>query len=423
MASGQPLTEGKDSAFTALISGNIDLVRFAFVSFRSRALGLVFVVSVVASGCSHVHSAADSTTSTTTTTPAASATGESVYANLGNFTVGVTTLRLSTGNDVEVWYPANGGVGVGADVYDVRSFLPAALSQRLGAGVHAYVSTIANRNVSVGAAGETFPLVVFSHGYGGFRDESTFLMTRLASWGMVVAAPEQPSSDLAHVLAPAASRVQSDVEDLRATIDLMQHANAPGSPFAGRVDLSKIATVGFDAGGPAAATEAADPRVDGYVVLAANNAASAGSDQLSHAVLPKKPSLFVAGAADRIASVDNTNALYRVAPPPSYEWVLAGAGHNAFDDLCVVAKDQGGLIAWADKGGIGSAFPAALRTDLTDGCAPPDLDVTKTWTVIDQVVTAFLRHLIGPDSTPVGLGPAGVRTIGGVKVSVSARLG
>jgi dienelactone hydrolase len=403
-----------------LISGNIYLVRFALVSFRSRALGFVLVVSVVASGCSHGHPAAESTT---TSAPAASTAGETVYARLGNFTVGVTTLRLSTGNDVEVWYPANGGVGVGADAYDFRSFLPAALSQRLGAGVHAYVSTIANRNVEAGAAGETFPLVVFSHGYAGFRDESTFLMTRLASWGMFVAAPDHPSRDLAHVLAPAAGHVQSDVDDLRATIDLLQHANASGGPFAGRIDLSKIATVGFDAGGPAAATVAADPRVDGYVVLAANNGASAGSDQLSHTVLPKKPSLFVAGAADRVASVADTTALYRAAPPPSYEWVLAGAGHNAFDDLCVAAKDQGGLIGVADKGGIGSSFPAALRTDLTDGCVPPDLDVTKTWTVIDQVVTAFLRHLIGPDPAAVGVGPAGARTIDGVNVSVAARLG
>jgi hypothetical protein len=51
---------------------------------------------------------------------------------------------------------------------------------------------------------------------------------------------------------------------------------------------------------------------------------------------------------------------------------------------------------------------------MTDGCAPPDLDVTKGWTVIDQVVTAFLRHVIGPDSTAVDVGPSGARPDDGV---------
>ena len=114
--------------------------------------------------------------------------------------------------------------------------------------------------------------------------------------------------------------------------------------------------------------------------------------------------------------------MYRAAPAPSYEWVLGGAGHNAFDDLCIVAKQQGGLIALADRSGIGSLFPASLRSVVTDGCAPPDLEITKTWTVIDQVVTAFLRHVVGPDPAAVGIGPPGTRTVNGVNVTVVARL-
>ena len=35
-----------------------------------------------------------------------------------------------------------------------------------------------------------FPLVVFSHGYGGLRTQSSFLTAHLASWGFVVAAPD-----------------------------------------------------------------------------------------------------------------------------------------------------------------------------------------------------------------------------------------
>jgi dienelactone hydrolase len=415
MASGQPLPEGNGPAFTALIRGNIHLVRSLVMKIVHRCSAFAVVLTFLAAGCSHSHSAADSTSSSP---PSTSLTGTSVYAALGNFTVGVTTLHLPTGNDVEVWYPANGGVGVGDDTYDVRSFLPTSVTDRLDPSVHDYVSTIANRNVEAGAPGEEFPLVVFSHGYAGFRDESTFLMTRLASWGMFVAAPEHPSRDLAHVLAPTAGHVPSDVDDLRATIDLLQRANATNSPFNDRIDLSKIAVVGYDAGASAAMTVAADPRVDGYVVLAADTSPSAGN---SGPALPEKPSLFVGAANDRVAPVAETTALYRAASAPSYEWVLSGAGHNAFDDLCVVAKNQGGLITLFEHAGIGSSFPASLRTRVTDGCAPPNLDITKTWTAIDQVVTGFLRTVVGPDRTAVGVGPAGNRTIDGVPVTVSVR--
>jgi dienelactone hydrolase len=340
-----------------------------------------------------------------------------VYAHVGSFTVGVTTLHLADGSAVEVWYPANGGVGVGSDTYDVRSFLPPAVASRLGPKVHAYVSTDANRNAPVGAAGERFPLVLFSHGTAGFRDQATFLTTWLASWGMVVAAPDHPSRDLADTAARPAAGIPSDVDDLVGTIALMERENArAGGPFKGHVDLSKIAVVGFDAGGLAAMRLAADRRIAGYVAL--------GSDLGAANVRPPaKPSLFLAGSLDRVAPPATTTVAYRAAPAPSYEWVLGGAGHNAFTDLCIVAKPQGGLVAFAEQSGIGSVFPPALRRVVTDGCAPPDLAVLKTWPIVDQVVTAFLRHVIGPDRVAAALGPSGVHTIDGVTVTVSARGG
>ena len=56
-----------------------------------------------------------------------------------------------------------------------------------------------------------FPVVLFSHGFTGIRVQSSFLMSHLASWGMVVVAPEHPSRDLTNVLggtAPAQVRAQ-----------------------------------------------------------------------------------------------------------------------------------------------------------------------------------------------------------------------
>ena len=47
--------------------------------------------------------------------------------------------------------------------------------------------------------GGPYPLVLFSHGFAGYRLQSTFLTTHLASWGFVVAAVEHPYRNLTAV--------------------------------------------------------------------------------------------------------------------------------------------------------------------------------------------------------------------------------
>ena len=117
-----------------------------------------------------------------------------------------------------------------------------------------------------------YPLVVFSHGYAGFRDQSTFLTARLASWGFIVAAPDHYSRDLTEVLGgpTGATAKTTDVQDLKATIALMRAQNASGtSPFYRHVDLSLIGAVGHSAGGAAVeALAATDPQVKTFIGLA-----------------------------------------------------------------------------------------------------------------------------------------------------------
>ena len=45
------------------------------------------------------------------------------------------------------------------------------------------------------------PLLVFSHGNSGYRQQSTFLTTHLASWGFVVAAPDHVGNTFGEMLA------------------------------------------------------------------------------------------------------------------------------------------------------------------------------------------------------------------------------
>ena len=114
--------------------------------------------------------------------------------------------------------------------------------------------------------------MVFSHGYAGFRDQSTFLTARLASWGFVVAAPDHYSRDLTEVLGgpTAATAKTTDVQDLKATIALMKaEDDSAASPFSHHVDLGLIGAVGHSAGGAAVeALAATDRQVTTFVGLA-----------------------------------------------------------------------------------------------------------------------------------------------------------
>ncbi len=60
-----------------------------------------------------------------------------------------------------------------------------------------------------------FPLVLFSHGFAGFRLTSTALTTHLASWGFVVIAPDYLERGLAGVLGegPANPRPDTQIAD------------------------------------------------------------------------------------------------------------------------------------------------------------------------------------------------------------------
>ena len=114
--------------------------------------------------------------------------------------------------------------------------------------------------------------MLFSHGSSGFRYQSSFLTSHLASWGMVVAAPDHWSRDLYHftdrILGGPAVTPNDSVDDLRFTRALMEteHATA-GSRFEGHLVTDMVAAMGHSAGGFSVLVLASDPEIDGYVSL------------------------------------------------------------------------------------------------------------------------------------------------------------
>jgi dienelactone hydrolase len=365
---------------------------------------------------------------TTTTTPVDPA-DLTAFAEPGPYPVGATTLQLPSGPLVEVWYPAVEGT-TGTVTYDARDFTPEALEPLLTEDASATFSFEGARDVDV--ADGTFPVVLFSHGFTGFRLQSSFLTSHLASHGMIVVAPDHPTRDLENVIgeiladgipsapptteAPdttdspeeeaeqAAERAANLAEtsgELLGALDLLVAENAvAGGRFEGRVDAERVAALGHSAGGGTILAAALDERVDGYVSMAAGGPRDDGD-------FPDRPSFFLAGATDEIVTpAERTRPAFEAAPPPTRYWEIEAAGHNAFDDFCTFG-DGTGIIGVARASGLGpflDAVPSIVALG-EDGCLPPAAPVEQAFPIIRHGVTSWLRWLFEEDEEPVGIGP------------------
>jgi dienelactone hydrolase len=359
--------------------------------------------------------AASLTLSLTLVGPAAAASGDRVpkvtdlgptsFAKRGPFAVGEATLKLPpAGSKVEVWYPSRKADAKGKRLatYDVVDALPASLQALVPAGKSVAYPSGGVRGLPV--ARGRFPLVVFSHGFAGFPEQSSFLTSWLASWGFVVAAPDHPSRDLAAALSFRSSNTgDPDVKDLRRTITLMHRLDAAkAGRFSGHVDTDLVGAVGHSAGGSAVeAFAAVDKRVTTFVGMAGASVGALSEESKGpRSKVPHQPGLLMAATSDGIVAEDRMVAAYDRLRDPK-RLVLVGGGHHAFSDLCEIGAGEGGLLAIADL--LDLPVPPSFVSLATDGCNPPALAPTEAWPAIRQTVVAHLRHQFGFDRSSKGL--------------------
>jgi dienelactone hydrolase len=205
---------------------------------------------------------------------------------------------------------------------------------------------------------ERFPVLLFSHGWSGFRQQNTYQVEELASHGYVIVAVQHTYGSMATVfpdgqVAPlnpdalptglsgeayqkAANRLVTQwAQDLSFVLDTLEGLNAkdPSGRFTGRLDMENVGAFGHSTGGGAVIEFCSrEPRckagltMDAYMIPVSLSIVNQGA--LS------QPFLFM--FSERWPTERNTslfNHLYTQLSTPAYQITLPGTDHYDFTDM------------------------------------------------------------------------------------------
>jgi dienelactone hydrolase len=307
-------------------------------------------------------------------------------------TVGVRTLEVD-GRTVDVWYPAEDG-GT-PEVIDLDVLLTDAFVERVGAVDLPDLPTRAVRDAEPLVTRDPYPVILFSHGFGGFRDQSVDFTVHLASRGYVVIAPDHVGRRFEDVLpclfSPALEGCDlsgmatdpgpDDLAAVKAWVDALPDDD----PLAAIVDPTRLGLAGHSAGGTTVGTfGTANPDVQAIYTMA-----------MGPTVPRDVPMRSLAGTCDGVVAFDDVAD--GVALSAHAELVpVEGAGHLAFSDMCTL--DLESLSAeWLDgRDDLNDIIYDSLRSLGTDGCPGRVPAVEACDGYADLAVTA---EIIRGDST------------------------
>lgn len=313
----------------------------------------------------------------------------------GPFAVGVTTLYYTDarGKDMvaDVWYPAEE-----RSPEPLATYPPTTLVNR------------ALRDPRPDTSAAPWPLVAFSHGFGGVRYQSVFLTEYLASHGYVVVAPDHPNNTIWDYDPDATVDVLLErPDDVRLAVDEVVSRSQGGDRTLGAmVTDGQYAVIGHSfgawtslvVGGGAVDYDAAvaycdaNPRADacGYMEgLSADVLAGHGlGDPRASVTVAMAPGGWYAfgGGGEGLAEVRGPLVLGGDADPvteytteirPTWEPMAAGArlvtfadaGHYLFSDMCLIAAP---LFSECTEDGW---IDTALGQSVTQAVVTAHLDV------------------------------------------------
>jgi dienelactone hydrolase len=323
--------------------------------------------------------------------------------------IGVRTIEHD-GNTLEVWYPASDHTSGETPELDVASYVPQVFTDAVDPFELPTLPMRAMRDVAVRPSVEPYPAIVFSHGLGGFREQSVDECQHLASRGYVVVAVDHPGRMLGDLLPCLLSPpldgcifptvVDPGVAGVRAALHWLENS----SDFLNEhVDIERLGMTGHSAGG--GTTLNMMDIEDRFLAFAPQAVDRAVIDE-------ERPTMFLAGSCDFAAeSVDVAETAATM--PDAFTVELLGAGHMAFTDLCTLGLQQfADDILWPrpdvssatlqgllDLANSGCPAPAPPPTVDGEGCEADWMPLAESEPILRHALTTFFDlHLKGQGS-------------------------
>jgi predicted dienelactone hydrolase len=224
--------------------------------------------------------------------------------------------------------PPLAGASPGALAYRVRHFRFVDRSRTIRLPDGRQVPRSLETVVRYPAAGGSYPLIVFGHGYALTPARYAGLLRAWTEAGYVVAAPLFPLGNAAAPGGPNESDLINQPKDMSFVIAKLLALNArTGKVLSGKIDSSRIAIAGHSDGAETALAVAydhrfRDPRVRAAIVLSGAALPGMGGFPLNG-----PPLLAVQGTADPINAPSNSAGFFRLARRPKFLLWLLGASH------------------------------------------------------------------------------------------------
>jgi len=170
-----------------------------------------------------------------------------------------------------------------------------------------------------GQGGVTHPIIVWGNGYTNTIDIWQGFLSRVATYGFVVVAPEQTQVTAAH---------------MNAAIDyVLRLATDPASGDCGKLDTTKIGSTGYSLGGAGAISVGSNARITSTFFFASNG----------NVRNLKAPWGVVGGDMDTTFNWTAISTAVTGSTQPAFGAALAGIDHNR---VAGSAKAQEAYIGW-----------------------------------------------------------------------------
>ncbi|MBN1347492.1 MAG: dienelactone hydrolase family protein [Phycisphaerae bacterium] len=302
----------------------------------------------------------------------------------------------------EVWYPAADGARNGPKA-TFRSFFLDKFDEAVAA-LKRYTEKIALDEIEKNFAGAVravrdaqkrkgkFPLILFSHGNGGIREQSLFLTEHLASHGYIVVACDHTGNASVAPLPEGVvlinakgsiAAVEDRPRDMSFLIDEMTRQNGDEKSFLYQgIDLDKIGCAGHSFGGITTTIATRDKRIKAIIPLAGVAPA---------ALTFETPVMLMVADQDKTIGKDKSELflkIYKAWRAPKWLLEFKDAGHFTFSEMHRISPDHG------DGVGKGKRF---------DGTEVVYWDSVDAQQYINAYAVAFFDCILKGESDACGL--------------------